>query len=129
MKQYDWTGRSGFGVFLESGGWRIAYHAYDEAVNGPSAVKNWGMHLDSDEMFVLLAGSAVLAVKSDAGEVRTARLIPGDVSLVETGERHILALTPGARVLIAENRNMDNSRTEPADDSEIAQIVRALRAD
>lgn len=63
MKKYSWDGKKGFGVFEESGQWRIAHHVYEETVNGMAAAGTWGIHRDSDEVFVLIRGSAALAVK------------------------------------------------------------------
>ena len=38
MKEYSLEGKKGFGVLFESENWRIAYHVYEEAVNGMRAV-------------------------------------------------------------------------------------------
>lgn len=122
MKTYGWEERRGFGIFAESRGWRVAYHSYEESVNGISAAAEWGIHLDSDETFTLLSGKGYLAVKSREGALEICGLNPGELYIVEAGERHILVLKEGARVLITENRNMENSKKEPAQREELEQI-------
>ena len=122
MKEYSWIDRQGFGVFLESGGWRMGYHSYEESQNGLSSVKQWGIHVDSDEAFALLEGKAYLALRSPNGGCSIASLVQGDIYLVEKGEPHILILTEGTRILITENRDMSHTVNEPATAREIQMI-------
>ena len=129
MDYRDWKEKKGFGVFLESDDWRIAYHAYEEQVNGVSSIKNWGIHLDSGETFTLLEGNACLAVKSDAGHLQLHTLSKNDLYYVEAGERHILVLLEGAKVLITENRNMTNSCTEPVTKEEAKTIYTFMKGE
>lgn len=101
----------GFRVMHEYGGWRIAYHAYEEKINSIRALKNWGVHVDSDEAFVLVEGKAVLATSGTLEQPAPAiveEIRPGNLYVVEHGERHAIALAEGAAVLIMENRDMSN---------------------
>ena len=98
---------------------------YDPEVNGLSAVTAWGRHLDSEEAFVLLAGDAWLFERDETGMVTARKLQPGTVYLVETGTRHTIILREGASVFIAENRDMDNSVTEPMTPEERQELEAA----
>lgn len=124
MKQYE-IGARGFEVLHNSGGWRLAVHGYEEQTNGLSSLAQWGRHLDSEEAFVLLKGKAWLSERSEEGELRTEPLKPLKVYLVETGTRHAIVVAEDTQVLIAENRNMDNSVTEPISARELEQIRQA----
>ncbi len=121
MKQYEIQAQ-GFQVLHNSGGWRLAVHGYEEQVNGMASLANWGRHLDSEEAFVLLQGRAWLSERSEAGELLVQPLHPLQVYLVVTGTRHAIVLAQDSQVLIAENRDMDNSVTEPISSQDLEQI-------
>lgn len=124
MKQYE-VKESGFSVLHNSGAWRLAAHVYDPEVNGLSAVTAWGRHLDSEEAFVLVSGDVWLFERDEQGMVTARKLQPATVYLVETGVRHAIVLREGASVLIAENRDMDNSVTEPMKPEERQELAAA----
>ncbi len=71
MKEYSLEGKKGFGVLFESENWRIAYHVYEEAVNGMRAATQWGMHMDSQETFTLLQGTGYLVVQQQDGQLKS----------------------------------------------------------
>ncbi len=101
----------GFRVIHESGEWRIAYHAYKEDVNSMKALKKWGVHVESDEAFILIKGNMLISVAGTLEApkpVETEKVEPGVMYCVEKGERHAIALEEGAVVLIVENRDMSN---------------------
>ena len=52
------------------------------------------------------------------------KLSETEMCVVEQGERHAVILKPGSRVLVVENRDMSNSRTEPV----LPEIRRAAAA-
>lgn len=126
MVQYDLSGRRGFSVIHESDGWRIACHGYEPSVNGIGALKEWGIHVDSEEAFLLIAGKGVLAVMDDSGQPVITPMEMLRLYVVGAGERHALALQPGSRVLIMENEDMSCFRTEEMDAGVCASIGRAL---
>ncbi|OUP83264.1 hypothetical protein B5F07_11335 [Lachnoclostridium sp. An169] len=131
MKKYSWDGKKGFGVFEESGQWRIAHHVYEETVNGMAAAGTWGIHRDSDEVFVLIRGSAALAVKGaeEDGRMSVFQLEKKQIYMVEAGEPHILILKEDTEVLVIENRNMDNSVKFAAQPEEKEKIETFMKGD
>lgn len=129
MEHKNWKKKKGFGVFLESGDWRIAYHAFEEQTNGESSIKKWGIHQDSGETFTLLEGEACLAVKDENGDVQLQRISRNDVYFVEAGERHILVLSEGTKVIITENKDMKNTVTEPVTEEDIKTIKTFLKGE
>lgn len=151
MIQYDLSGRRGFSVIHESTGWRIACHGYDPAVNGIGALGEWGIHLDSEEAFVLLQGRGVLAVQDESGrnengrdesgqdengqgengqdengQIRVISMEPSRLYVVGAGERHAIALGEGSLVLIMENEDMSRFETAEMEESHRARIGKVL---
>lgn len=146
MIQYDLSGRRGFSVIHESAGWRIACHGYDPAVNGIGALGEWGIHLDSEEAFVLLQGRGVLAVQDESGrnengrdesgqdengqgengQIRVISMEPSRLYVVGAGERHAIALAEGSLVLIMENEDMSRFETAEMEESHRTLIGKAL---
>lgn len=101
----------GFQVIHKYGRWRIACHAYEESINSIHALKNWGVHVESDEAFVLVKGKAVLATAGTLEEPMPAmmeEIRQGILYVVQQGERHAIALAEDTAVLIIENRDMSN---------------------
>ena len=73
-------------------------------------------HNDSDEVFVLLTGGAVLLTKDDNSVgLITTRLLPKVAYNVTCGTWHYLAVTEEAVVFVAESGNMDSKNTESMD--------------
>lgn len=110
MIQYDLRATSAFEVAHNSATWRIATHT-SAACNAWSEAPCWGVHEDSEEAFVLLAGSAWLAVCGTDSVPCVQPLMPLAVSLVCAGEQHMLVCAPGTKVLVFENRDMAHSTT------------------
>ena len=126
MVQYGLNEGHGFFVVHESQGWRTACHSYEPSVNGVGALKEWGIHVDSEEAFVLLCGKGVLAVMDDGGQTRITRMEPLQMYVVGTGEKHAIALDPGSRVLIMENKDMSRFQTLEMEAGVCASIGRVL---
>lgn len=126
MVEYSLSGRRGFFVIHESAGWRTACHSYEPSVNGIGALKEWGIHVDSEEAFLLLCGKGVLAVMDGCGQVMVTPMEPLRLYVVGAGERHAIALQPGSRVLIMENEDMSRFQTEEMDAGVCASIGRVL---
>ncbi len=126
MKNVNLSG-SGFDVLHNSGEWRIALHSFCEDVNGLSAFRQWGRHMDSEEAFVLLEGRAWLALSREGKEpedCQICHLKKDELVLVEKGERHAILLGEGAAVLIIENLDMSNSVNEPMAE----EVIRTVRS-
>lgn len=126
MVQYELNGKTGFFVAHESMGWRIACHGYEPSVNGIGALKEWGIHLDSEEAFLLMCGRGVLAVMDECGKVTITRMEPLQLYVVGAGEKHAIALQEDTRVLIMENEDMSRFQTMAMDAEACASIGRVL---
>lgn len=122
MTVHSFKEMTGFYVLHNSEDWRVALHAYDESVNGICALKNWGIHMDSEEAFALLEGRAVLLTKDSETSPKCCIMEKGKLYVVNAGERHGIGLLPGSRVLIMENRDMSRFCQEPITES-ITEII------
>ena len=125
METISLTQRSGFEVIHNSENWRIAVHAYEETVNGITAFKEWGVHEESQEAFILLDGEAwlVLPEEEDAKDYQLHRLEKKNVFVVQKKEYHSIILAPDSRVLIMENLDMSDSGKKPVD----PKVIQAVR--
>lgn len=126
MVQYDLSERHGFSVIHVSDGWRTACHSYEPSVNDIGALKEWGIHVDSEEAFLLTGGKGVLAVVDDCGQVVITPIEPLRLYVVGAGERHAIALQPDSHVLIMENEDMSRFETEEMDAGIQVSIGRVL---
>ena len=126
MVQYDLNGRTGFGVVHESDGWRTACHSYEPTVNGIGALKEWGIHVDSEEAFLLIGGKGVLAVMDGCGQAVITPMEMLRLYVVGAGERHAIVLQPDSQVVIMENKDMSRFVTEEMDGGVCASIGRVL---
>lgn len=116
MTVHNFQEQSGFSVLHNSGDWRVALHAYEESVNGISALKNWGIHVDSEEAFAMLDGRAFLVTKNSGKSPECCIMEKGKLYVVNAGERHGIGLLPGSSVLIMENRDMSRFCQEPIEE-------------
>lgn len=128
MVSYDLAKEQGFAVIHNSGSWRIAVHAFEPAVNGLEAFKDWGVHQDSEEGFVLLKGTAWLVIAKGAkgDNFRVQSLQPQQIYLVHPNERHAIILKEDSAVLIMENRDMSRSYSEPVSAGALAAVKRMI---
>ncbi len=125
MVSYQLEDIRGFQVVHESTGWRTAVHSYERGVNDAESLESWGIHLDSEEAFVLLCGTAVLAVDHGADSVEIVNMEPFHQYVVGAAERHAIALAEGSRVLIMENQDMSRFSAEKMDPN-IAETIKTL---
>ena len=103
----------GWKVLIEDGGgWMAAF------MNGDAA--EWKLpdrierHSATDELFLLLAGRAILAVAGDGGEpgeVRAVEMAPGRLHNVKNRTWHACAFGPGSRVLIVDAAGTGKANT------------------
>lgn len=87
----------------------------------PSAAYSFGKvsemkrHNDTDEVFVLLEGSAVLITKDDIKEkCQVTNLSLGTAYTVKAGTWHYLALSNNGKVFVTESGNIDPKNTDVA---------------
>ena len=101
----------GFQVVKESDEWRIAHHTYKAGINSVKDFSKWGIHPDSEEMFILIRGNMLLATSGSlkSPEKMVIHKVEKEtLYFVEKGERHAIVLEEDSIVLIVENRDMSN---------------------
>jgi hypothetical protein len=105
---------TGFLPLVRFGAWRVAL-SNSGPVYSPKTVTQLSRHLATDEVFVLLGGSAELLIggQGDApGEVERVWMEPGKLYNVTKGTWHFRFDLPGAKVLIVENDNTSAANSE-----------------
>ncbi len=99
---------------IEFGTWRVAFLRYiDELI--PWNITRVERHLETDEVFVLLDGRAVLFL--GGGEERVEDLVPvvmepGRLYNVKCNAWHTIVLSHDATILLVENRDTGEANTE-----------------
>ena len=93
---------SGFQTLAAYDGWKVCFSRYSE--NASSAMKR---HLKTDEVFVLLAGSAALYVEDESVQMEHCK-----VYTVKKGLWHRMVLSQDATVLVVENSGTTAENTE-----------------
>ena len=95
---------------VEYGEWTVAFLRHAERF---SRVTYFERHLLTDEVFVLLSGSATLFIRTDEG-VQEIRMEKEKVCNVRCGVWHQITVSEDATVLVVENRNTTKENTEKA---------------
>jgi mannose-6-phosphate isomerase-like protein (cupin superfamily) len=94
----------GFKVAQESGEWKVGVLRYSERF---SRLGEMERHMLTDEVFVLVSGSATLYT-----EAETLRMDIGAVYTVPAAVWHHIVVSSDACVLVVENRNTSIENTE-----------------
>lgn len=94
----------GWKVLKEYEGWKIGCLRYSERFSGLGEMER---HLETDEVFVLLEGDAVLCVENE-----TMNMEKGTLYNVPKGEWHHIVVSKDASVLVVENSNTSKKNTE-----------------
>lgn len=95
---------------VDFGAWRVAY--YNNTQDTVTSVDYLERHLETDEVFVLVAGFCKLILSptgSDAFEVT--EMEPLKIYNVKSAAYHQVALQPGCRLLIVENVDTSEKNT------------------
>lgn len=103
MGIFDYEG-SDFKAVMQSGSWTIGLLKYSERF---SEYKVMERHNKTDEVFVLLEGTATLYVENDSVVMEKSK-----VYNVEKGEWHHIVVSPDATVLIVENSDTSAENTD-----------------
>ena len=96
----------GFSKVMSFEGWRVAVINYSERFEE----KNLSMlerHLYTDEVFVLLEGSAILVSDRDRYQMKK-----NTIYTVKKGVWHAISLEPDSKVLIVENADTGKENSE-----------------
>jgi ureidoglycolate hydrolase len=111
IKKYD---GEGYQPLVDFGTWRVAYLRFiDELI--PENIHRLERHLETDEVFVLLDGKAVLLLGEGDQEIE--KLIPqvmrpGILYNVKQNAWHNCVLSRDAKILLVENRDTGSDNTE-----------------
>ncbi|MDO5435040.1 MAG: hypothetical protein Q4G19_01575 [Clostridia bacterium] len=97
-----------FKRLVEYGEWSVAFLRYAERF---SHLTYFERHLLTDEVFVLLNGSATLFIRTDEG-IRKLSMEKEMVYNVRRGVWHQILVSEDATVLVVENRNTAKENTE-----------------
>ena len=113
MKQIDGIEMAGYDgpnykTLLASGSWRVAFLNHGDKFS-PERPERLERHLETDEVFVLLDGSATLFVGKEMNSVKMERFF---IYNVKRGVWHQIHTEPGARCLIVENVDTSPSNSE-----------------
>ena len=99
-----------FRRLIESDGWSVAFLRRSERF------ATFGMlerHLETEEVFVLLSGSATLyATETEDAEPVSEKMKPLTVYCIPRGVWHHITVSEDASVLVVENRNTSKENTE-----------------
>ena len=101
----------GYSRVVSGAKWTVAALNYAERFDERNIV-DLERHNLTDETFVLLSGEAALLVGEDAGRVK---MEPLKFYNVRAGVWHNIVVTPGSRVLIAENADTSKDNTDYLD--------------
>jgi ureidoglycolate hydrolase len=112
-------------------GWRVAVLNYFDMV-APKNLKKAERHMETDEVFVLLSGSACLLTGSDGAapnQLTVTAMEPQKVYNVRQMVWHHVLLSPNAAVLIVENEDTaeENSEYKPISAEELALLRGAVK--
>ena len=102
IEQYSYSDE-GWKVLIESGEWKIGMLRHNERFG---AFRELEQHTLTDEVFVLLAGSATLYTDSESAEMK-----PLTVYNIPAGVWHHIVVSEDASVLVIENRNTSKENT------------------
>ena len=111
----------GYLPIIDFESWRVAFLRYADAVERKQ-LHRVERHMETDEVFVLLAGRACLIVEEDSREEADAAadapgfslisMLPETVYNVRKAVWHHIVLSKDAAVLIVENSNTDYVNSE-----------------
>ena len=109
----DYNG-AGYQPLIDFASWRVAVMRYSDPY-APEKIERVERHVETDEVFVLLAGEVTLFVGD--GGTRAECLVPQPMEPlklynVKRGVWHTILFSRDASVLIVENRDTDQHNTE-----------------
>lgn len=111
IKEYD---GEGYLPLIDFGAWRVAYLRFIDELN-PENIRNLERHVETDEVFVLLAGQAVLFLGEGEQDIELLHhqvMESGKLYNVKQNAWHACALSRDATILLVENRNTDFENTD-----------------
>jgi ureidoglycolate hydrolase len=116
----------GYKPLIDYGTWRVAILRYiDELI--PERIERLERHNETDEVFVLLAGQAVLFMGEGDPEVTALHpqvMEPAKMYNVKRGAWHAAVLSRDASILLVENRDTGTANTDYAPlNADLRQLI------
>lgn len=113
LQMVDYNGE-GYKPLVDFGTWRVAYLRFiDELI--PENIQKLERHVETDEVFVLLEGKAVLFLGGGDGEIRELHeelMQAGKLYNVRKNAWHVCVLSRDATILLVENRDTGRENTD-----------------
>jgi ureidoglycolate hydrolase len=104
----------GYRPLVDCNGWRVAYLRYLEELY-PTKIEKMERHMQTDEVFVLLSGEAILLSggnETAVTDVDAMRMEPLKLYNVRRGAWHGVILSRDATILLVENTNTCPANSE-----------------
>ena len=105
----------GFMPVMTFQSWRLAYLNHCDSVAQDTPAIRVERHMKTDEVFVLLAGSATLIIGGSGDTCTAVEVLPMDVGKIYNVKQfvwHHIILSPDARVLIVEEADTSEENTQ-----------------
>lgn len=103
IQEFNFSGED-FKVMMQFGSWKIGFLRYSERFSKFNQLER---HLETDEAFVLLNGSAILYTKNEKIQMQKCTLYN-----IPKGEWHHITVSENATVMVVENSNTSRDNTE-----------------
>jgi ureidoglycolate hydrolase len=122
----EYTGE-GFKPLIYFGTWRVAYLRYKNELR-PELITSMERHLETDEVFVLLNGHAVLVLGGNGthiGDISAQMMEPGKLYNVRINVWHTVLMSRDVTILLVENGDTGekNSDYEVLSSENCRQII------
>jgi len=104
----------GYQPLVSSGSWRVAVLNYLDELQ-PDNIKTLERHQETDEVFVILEGRAILIISGNDTEVKALSFVPMEQSKaynVKINTWHGLLMSRDARIMIVENANTGEENSQ-----------------
>lgn len=103
VEVHSWN-EQGYCPLVFSHDWQVAILNWEPAIDRDT-VSEIERHNQSDEVFVLIKGQAVLFVRPEGGELSVVKMQPGLIYNVPQGTWHNLVASKDVELIIIENRD------------------------
>ncbi len=103
VEVHSWN-EKGYCPLVFSHDWQVAILNWEPAIDRDT-VSEIERHNQSDEVFVLIKGRAVLFVRPEGGELSVVEMQPGLIYNVPQGTWHNLVASKDVELIIIENRD------------------------
>lgn len=118
----------GYSPLKDYGSWRIAT-LLPAVTNHKETLKVFGKHNTTDEVFVLLRGTAYMVTagqEEQVSDIKVMRLEKETLFVVHAGEWHAAILEDNSQLLIVENQDTSNSCSVEITKQQLEQINELL---